>query len=109
MSKFFFIGSTPYGMYQKLIEFHKAGKISFKYVKTFNMDEYVGKHMYICVLEHGHIQTHFFKACLQYYFFILSLFYIYIYSNSTMVEEHLCYCPKLDANQQKLNNTTKLY
>ncbi|CAH1957271.1 unnamed protein product [Acanthoscelides obtectus] len=35
-------GSTPYGMYQKLIEFHKAGKLSFKYVKTFNMDEYVG-------------------------------------------------------------------
>lgn len=28
-------------MYQKLIEYHKAGKISFKYVKTFNMDEYV--------------------------------------------------------------------
>lgn len=36
-------GSTPLGMYKKLIEFHKAGKISFKYVKTFNMDEYVGK------------------------------------------------------------------
>ncbi|VEN40225.1 unnamed protein product [Callosobruchus maculatus] len=35
-------GSTPYGMYQKLIEFYKAGKVSFKYVKTFNMDEYVG-------------------------------------------------------------------
>lgn len=34
-------GSTPLGMYKKLIEFHKAGKISFKYVKTFNMDEYV--------------------------------------------------------------------
>lgn len=30
-------------MYQKLIEFHNAGKLSFKYVKTFNMDEYVGK------------------------------------------------------------------
>lgn len=28
-------------MYKKLIEYHKAGKISFKYVKTFNMDEYV--------------------------------------------------------------------
>lgn len=28
-------------MYQKLIEFYEAGKISFKYVKTFNMDEYV--------------------------------------------------------------------
>lgn len=37
-------GGTPLGMYQKLIEYHKAGKVSFKYVKTFNMDEYVGKH-----------------------------------------------------------------
>lgn len=35
------LGSTPYGMYQKLIEYHKEGKVSFKYVKTFNMDEYV--------------------------------------------------------------------
>jgi len=35
-------GSTPLGMYRKLIEYHKAGNISFKYVKTFNMDEYVG-------------------------------------------------------------------
>lgn len=34
-------GSTPYGMYQKLIEYYKAGKVSFKFVKTFNMDEYV--------------------------------------------------------------------
>ena len=30
-------------MYKKLIEFHKAGNLSFKYVKTFNMDEYVGE------------------------------------------------------------------
>lgn len=36
-------GSTPLAMYKKLIEFHKAGRISFKYVKTFNMDEYVGE------------------------------------------------------------------
>ncbi|ENN80226.1 hypothetical protein YQE_03345, partial [Dendroctonus ponderosae] len=34
-------GSTPYGMYQKLIEYYKAGRVSFKFVKTFNMDEYV--------------------------------------------------------------------
>jgi len=34
-------GSTPMGTYKKLIEFHKSGKLSFKYVKTFNMDEYV--------------------------------------------------------------------
>lgn len=29
-------------MYRKLIEFHQAGQLSFKHVKTFNMDEYVG-------------------------------------------------------------------
>lgn len=34
-------GSTPLGTYRKLIEFHKSGDLSFKYVKTFNMDEYV--------------------------------------------------------------------
>ncbi|CAG2198270.1 GNPDA [Mytilus edulis] len=35
-------GSTPLGTYKKLIEFIQQGKLSFKYVKTFNMDEYVG-------------------------------------------------------------------
>uniref|UniRef100_A0A8B9SKP7 Glucosamine-6-phosphate deaminase 1 n=1 Tax=Anas platyrhynchos TaxID=8839 RepID=A0A8B9SKP7_ANAPL len=35
-------GSTPLGCYQKLVEYHKNGDLSFKYVKTFNMDEYVG-------------------------------------------------------------------
>lgn len=29
-------------MYKKLVEFYKKGELSFKYVKTFNMDEYVG-------------------------------------------------------------------
>lgn len=38
---FFHLGGTPLGMYKKLIEFYQQGKISFKYVKTFNMDEYV--------------------------------------------------------------------
>lgn len=28
-------------MYKKLIEYYQQGKVSFKYVKTFNMDEYV--------------------------------------------------------------------
>lgn len=36
-------GSTPLGSYKKLIEYYKNGDLSFKYVKTFNMDEYVGK------------------------------------------------------------------
>ncbi|XP_043268941.1 glucosamine-6-phosphate isomerase isoform X2 [Venturia canescens] len=34
-------GSTPLGMYKKLIEYYRAGKVSFRFVKTFNMDEYV--------------------------------------------------------------------
>ena len=35
-------GSTPLGTYRELIEMHKAGKVSFANVITFNMDEYVG-------------------------------------------------------------------
>ncbi|XP_050682952.1 glucosamine-6-phosphate isomerase isoform X2 [Leptidea sinapis] len=35
-------GGTPLGMYRRLIDFHRQGRISFKYVTTFNMDEYVG-------------------------------------------------------------------
>ncbi len=35
-------GSTPLGTYRELIEFYKDGKVSFKNVITFNMDEYVG-------------------------------------------------------------------
>lgn len=33
-------GSSPLGMYRKLIELNKAGKVSFENVVTFNMDEY---------------------------------------------------------------------
>ena len=35
-------GSSPLGVYKKLIEMNKEGKVSFKNVVTFNMDEYVG-------------------------------------------------------------------
>jgi glucosamine-6-phosphate deaminase len=35
-------GSSPIGTYQKLVELNKQGKISFKHVITFNMDEYIG-------------------------------------------------------------------
>ena len=34
-------GSSPLGMYRELIALNKAGKVSFKNVVTFNMDEYV--------------------------------------------------------------------
>ena len=35
-------GSTPLSTYKELIELYKDGKVSFKNVITFNMDEYVG-------------------------------------------------------------------
>ena len=35
-------GSTPLETYRELIRLHKEGKVSFKNVITFNMDEYVG-------------------------------------------------------------------
>jgi glucosamine-6-phosphate deaminase len=34
-------GSSPLGMYKELIGLNKAGKVTFKNVVTFNMDEYV--------------------------------------------------------------------
>jgi glucosamine-6-phosphate deaminase len=35
-------GSSPLGLYARLIELYRAGKVSFRNVVTFNMDEYVG-------------------------------------------------------------------
>ncbi|MDE6808240.1 MAG: glucosamine-6-phosphate deaminase [Prevotella sp.] len=35
-------GSSPIGMYRGLVKAYQEGKVSFKNVVTFNMDEYVG-------------------------------------------------------------------
>jgi glucosamine-6-phosphate deaminase len=35
-------GSSPIGTYQHLVSLYEQGKVSFKHVVTFNMDEYVG-------------------------------------------------------------------
>jgi glucosamine-6-phosphate deaminase len=35
-------GSSPIGVYHKLVDFYKAGEVDFEHVVTFNMDEYVG-------------------------------------------------------------------
>ena len=32
-------GSSPEGMYAELVKAYKEGRVSFKYVLTFNMDE----------------------------------------------------------------------
>ena len=53
-------------MYAKLVEYYKAGKVSFKYVKTFNMDEYVG-------LERAHPESY-------HYFMFNNLFKVRFYN-----------------------------
>lgn len=35
-------GSSPQGTYRELVKLHEEGRVSFKNVITFNMDEYVG-------------------------------------------------------------------
>lgn len=35
-------GSSPLGTYNELIKINKAGKVSFRHVVSFNMDEYAG-------------------------------------------------------------------
>ena len=35
-------GSSPLGVYRRLVQMNKEGKVTFKNVVTFNMDEYVG-------------------------------------------------------------------
>ncbi|KAK1175577.1 glucosamine-6-phosphate isomerase 2 [Acipenser oxyrinchus oxyrinchus] len=54
-------GSTPLGCYKKLIEYHTSGDISFKYVKTFNMDEYVGLPRDHPESYHSYMWNNFFK------------------------------------------------
>ena len=45
-------GTTPIPLYQKLIQAYQAKLISFKGVKTFNLDEYIG-------LDESHPETYF--------------------------------------------------
>ncbi|MCK5814685.1 MAG: glucosamine-6-phosphate deaminase [Flavobacteriaceae bacterium] len=35
-------GSSPLGVYKEIIKLHNEGKVTFKNVVTFNMDEYIG-------------------------------------------------------------------
>ncbi|TXL65016.1 glucosamine-6-phosphate deaminase [Cerasibacillus terrae] len=35
-------GSTPEGLYEKLVHKNKQGEITFQYTSTFNLDEYIG-------------------------------------------------------------------
>ena len=53
-------GGTPMEMYQKLVEYHRAGKVSFRHVVTFNMDEYVGLPEDHPESYHAYMARHFF-------------------------------------------------
>jgi glucosamine-6-phosphate deaminase len=53
-------GSSPVGTYRELVKMNKAGKVSFKNVITFNMDEYVGIPKDHPESYHTFMQTHFF-------------------------------------------------
>jgi len=44
-------GSSPLGVYREFVKMYKEGRLSFKNVRTFNMDEYIG-------LEAGHPQSY---------------------------------------------------
>lgn len=44
-------GSTPVGVYEKLIELYKEGSVSFKQASSYNLDEYIG-------LPEGHPESY---------------------------------------------------
>uniref|UniRef100_A0A0A9XPU0 Glucosamine-6-phosphate isomerase n=1 Tax=Lygus hesperus TaxID=30085 RepID=A0A0A9XPU0_LYGHE len=64
-SKYFVLGlptgGTPLNMYRRLIEYYKAGKVSFRFVKTFNMDEYVGLPEQHPQSYHSYMHENFFR------------------------------------------------
>ncbi len=46
-------GSTPIGLYKRLIKAYERHEISFKYVTTYNLDEYVG-------IDRNHPQSYYY-------------------------------------------------
>lgn len=54
-------GSSPEPIYKLLVDAYKAGRISFKYVMTFNMDEYVKLPREHPQSYHSFMHTHFFS------------------------------------------------
>lgn len=54
-------GGTPQKTYQELIRLYQAGEVSFKYVVTFNMDEYVGLPKEHPQSYHSFMFNHFFN------------------------------------------------
>lgn len=54
-------GHTPQGLYQELTNIYNNKQISFKFVKTFNLDEYVGIRAKDSRSYHSYMQKNFFN------------------------------------------------
>eukprot|EP01134_Creolimax_fragrantissima_P005856 CFRG5856T1 len=54
-------GYTPLKMYDLLVEAYKEGKVSFKFVKTFNTDEFIGIPKDSRISHHKYMWDHLFK------------------------------------------------
>jgi glucosamine-6-phosphate deaminase len=54
-------GSSPIGTYKELVAMHKAGRVSFQNVVTFNMDEYIAMPEEHPESYHSFMWNHFFK------------------------------------------------
>ncbi|WP_404454330.1 glucosamine-6-phosphate deaminase [Virgibacillus necropolis] len=54
-------GSTPEGLYKKLIEEYRSGEVSFKDTTTFNLDEYIGLSMDHPNSYHHYMKDHLFQ------------------------------------------------
>ena len=54
-------GSSPIGMYKELVKLNEKGIVSFKYVTTINMDEYVGLPENHPESYHSFMRTNLFK------------------------------------------------
>ena len=53
-------GGTPVGIYEELVKAYDKGRVSFKSVTTFNLDEYVGLPIDHPESYHAYMQQHLF-------------------------------------------------
>lgn len=54
-------GSTPLGLYDELVSAYEKGRVSFRDVTTFNLDEYIGLPHDHPQSYHHYMETHFFS------------------------------------------------
>lgn len=91
-------GTTPLGLYKNLVKAYKDGKISFKDVTTFNLDEYVG-----LTKDHPQSYAYFMKKNL-FDFIDINIEQTFIPNGTTEDLEEACqkYSDTLSANPRDL-------